>query len=527
MNWKKAGLTMCCAFLSLITGRAQAPDYDLVIAGGTVFDGTGAAGMRADLGIKDGVITEIGKIDLSRHKQVILADGLYVAPGFIDIHTHGDRGILNEQLKNAQNYLTQGVTTLVTGNCGGGTYEVARYFTRMQEQGAGTNIIHLVGHGTVREAVMKQADRAPTAEEMQKMKGLVEKAMQEGAAGMSTGLFYAPGSYAKVGEVIELAKIVRTYGGIYTSHIRDEGNYTTGLRASIAEAIEVGDKAGILVEISHIKALGKPVWGQAPEICRMIEAAQARGVRVFADQYPYNASSTSLAAATLARWVEADGKTRERLRNPDLLPRIKKEMVENIERRGGPESLVISSFRAKPEWEGKNLLEIGRLLGKTPVDAAIEILLMGGPGVTSFNMSEADIEYFMKKPYVATCSDGDIVAFGQGLPHPRNYGSFTRKIQEYVQKKKIITMQQAIHAATGLPAEILGLGDRGLIRKGYAADVVVFNPGKLADKATYEKPHQHSEGIACVLVNGKLAVADGKLTGTLAGKPIKTAHPKQ
>ncbi len=529
MDLKKAGMILCCAFLSLISGRAQAPDYELIITGGTVFDGTGAGGVRADVGIKDGVITFVGKIDpiQAKGKQLILASGLYVAPGFIDIHTHGDRGILNEQLKNAQNYLTQGVTTLVTGNCGGGTYDVARYFARMQQQGAGTNIMHLVGHGTVRETVMKEADRAPTAEEMQKMRDLVEKAMQEGAAGMSTGLFYAPGSYAQVAEVIDLARIVRKYGGIYTSHIRDESNYTTGLKASIAEAIEVGEKAGILVEISHIKALGKPVWGQAPEICNMIEAAQARGVRVFADQYPYNASSTSLAAATLDRWVEADGKTRERLANPELLPRIRKEMADNIERRGGPESLMISSFRAKPEWEGKNLLEISRTLGKTPVDAAIEILLMGSPGVTSFNMSEADIEYFMKKPYVATCSDGDIVAFDQGLPHPRNYGSFTRKIRQYVLEKKVITMEQAVHAATGLPAEILGLKDRGLIRKGYAADVVVFNPGTLTDKATYEKPHQRSEGIACVLVNGKVAVEAGKLTGALAGKPLKLPRPRQ
>jgi N-acyl-D-aspartate/D-glutamate deacylase len=524
MNWKKAVLYACFSLLAFMAGRAQAPEYDLVIIGGTVFDGTGAAGASIDLGLKDGVIASVGRILPSQGKRAINAKGLYVAPGFIDIHTHGDRGILNEQLKGAQNYITQGVTTLVTGNCGDGTYEVAQYFDRIRQQGAGLNIIHLVGHATARESVMRQADRAPTPEELQKMKGLVEKAMREGAAGMSTGLFYAPGSYAKIDEIVELAKAVRQYGGIYASHIRDESNYTTGLKASIAEAIQVGEQAGIPVEISHIKALGKAVWGQAPEVCRMIEAAQARGVRVYADQYPYGASSTSLAAATLARWVQADGRTRERLQDPELLPKIKNEMAENIERRGGPDTLRISSFRAKPEWEGKSLLEISRTLGKTPVDAAVEILLVGDPSVTSFNMSEADIEFFMKKPYVSTCSDGEIVAFGRGVPHPRNYGTFTRRIAQYVIEKKTITMEHAIRAATGLPAEVLGLRDRGLIRKGYAADIVVFNPVTIADRATYEKPHQYSAGISYVLVNGKLAVDEGRVTGALAGRPLPLAR---
>jgi len=517
---KRCALLAVAVILCILGLNAQSPQYDLVLTGGTIYDGTGAAGVIGDIAIRDGAIVAVGKVGPSAGKRVIDAKGLLVAPGFIDIHTHGDSGIVNEQLKSAQNYIMQGVTTLVTGNCGGGTYDVAQYFERMRKQGAGTNVLHLVGHNTVREAVLKQADRAPSVQELDRMKVLVEKAMKEGAVGMSTGLFYAPGSYARIEEVVELARVARQYGGIYTTHIRDESDYTTGLKASIAEAIEVGEKAGIPVEISHIKALGKPVWGLAPEVCRMIEAAQARGVNVHADQYPFSASSTSLAAATLARWVQADGKTQERLRDPALLPKIKKEMAGNIARRGGPETLLIASFRAKPEWTGKNLLEISRLLGNDPVDAAIEILLLGSASVISFNMSEADIEFFMRKPYVATASDGDVVGFGNGLPHPRSYATFTRKIRHYVLDRKVITMQAAIRAASGLPAEILGLKDRGLIKQGYAADLVVFDPAAIADKATYENPHQYADGIAFVIVNGKLAVDQGKLTTILAGRPL-------
>lgn len=514
---KRLGLLAVFCFLVC---SAQAPQYDFVITGGTVFDGSGSPGYKADVGIQGDVIAAIGQITASQGRRAINAQGLYVTPGFIDMHTHGDRGIVREESKSAQNYVMQGVTTLVTGNCGDGTYNVSDYFARLQKQGAGVNIVHLVGHGTVRSAVMKNADRAPTAAELAQMKNLVDKAMQEGAWGLSSGLFYAPGSFAKVAELVELARMTRSYGGFYASHIRDESNYTTGLKASIAEAIEVGEKAGVPVEISHIKALGKPVWGQAAEVSRVIEAAQARGVKVRADQYPYDASSTSMTAATLPRWVEADGKTKDRLTDPKLLPGIRKEVADNIERRGGADTLLLCSFRAKPEWAGKTLAEVSRILGKTPADAAIEVALMGGASVISFNMSEEDIVYFMKEPYVMTGSDGEVLAFGQGLPHPRSYGTFVRKIRLYVIEKKIISIEQAIHAATGLPAETLGLKNRGLVKQGYAADVVVFDPARISDKATYTEPHQYAAGIRCVMVNGTLEVADGKFTGTLAGKPL-------
>ncbi len=521
MNPRMLRILFVLAAAAIFTGGCAQEKYDIVIGGGTVIDGTGSAGYAADIGIREGRIAAIGKFRASQAGRWIDAAGKIVAPGFIDIHTHGDRGILHEEGRKAQNYVMQGVTTIVTGNCGNGTFKVAEYFALLEEQGSGINIAHLVGHGTVRGEVMRSADRAPTNEEMQQMRSLVDAAMKEGAAGLSSGLFYAPGSFAETGEVVELAKVVREHNGIYTSHIRDESNYTTGLKASIAEAIEVGEKAGVPVQISHIKGLGKPVWGMAEEVCGIIEAAQARGVKVYADQYPYNASGTGLVSATIPRWVQAEGKTSERLKDPKLLPRIRKETAENIERRGGPETLVISSFRRNPEWEGKNLLEISEIMGKNPVDTAIEMVLMGGAGVVSFNMSEEDIDYFMRKPWVMTGSDGDVVLRGQGMPHPRSYGAFPRKIRTYAIEKKIISVEQAIRSATGLPADMLGFKDRGLIREGYAADVVVFHPESIRDAATYTQPHQYSEGIECVLINGVFAVDAGSFTGALAGKPLR------
>jgi N-acyl-D-aspartate/D-glutamate deacylase len=521
MNWNKTAVAVFLLLLGgLLIGCGQ-ERYDVLITGGTIIDGSGQAGFEGDVAIRDGRIAAVGEIPSARADKMVDARGKYVVPGFIDLHTHGDRGILDEEGRKAQNYITQGVTTIVTGNCGGGTFDVAQFYATMEEQGIGTNIVHLVGHGTVRSAVMQDAARAPTDEEMEKMKALVDQAMQGGAAGMSTGLFYTPGSFAETDEVVELCKVVGQHGGIYASHIRDESNYTTGLQASITEAIEIGEKAGVPVQISHIKGLGKPVWGQAGAVAEIIEAAQARGVKVLADQYPYNASSTSLGAATLPLWVQADGKVRERLADPSLTQRIKKEIAANIERRGGAETLVISSFRQKPEYEGKSLLEISQILDKSTVDTAIELVLAGGPGVVSFNMSDADVEFFMKKPYVMTGSDGGIVQFGRGVPHPRNYGAFTKKIRTYVLDKKVLTMEQAIHAATGLAAEMLEFSDRGLLKEGYVADIVVFDPENIRDKATFSEPHQYSEGIDFVLVNGAFAVDGGQFTGTLAGKPLR------
>jgi N-acyl-D-amino-acid deacylase len=345
--------------------------------------------------------------------------------------------------------------------------------------------------------------------------------MEEGAAGFSTGLFYAPGSYAKTEEIIELAHVAKNFDGIYATHIRDESNYTIGLIEAIKEAIAVGEVTGIPVQISHIKALGKPVWGLADEVCEIIENARIRGVQVSADQYPYAASNTGLSSAVIPRWVQAGRQMSSRLTDPELLPKIKREIAENVDRRGGPESLVVVSYPMNRKFDGKNLVEISRQLKMDVVDTAIHLVLNGSPSIISFNMQESDLEYFMKKPYVMTGSDGNVQIPGAGFPHPRSYGTFPRKIREYVIDKKWISMEQAIRAATSLPAEVLGLDDRGMLKEGLAADIVVFDPDKISDKATYDNPHEYSMGIQYLLIDGEKVIDDGSYNGRLAGKPLR------
>ncbi|MCJ7579438.1 MAG: amidohydrolase family protein [Candidatus Aminicenantes bacterium] len=496
-------------------------NYEVIVLGGTIFDGSGSPGYQADIGISEGRIQKIGKLKRTQGIQVIEAEGKYVVPGFIDIHTHCDSGIGDPRRKDALSYLSQGVTTLVGGNCGGGTYNVSDYFLKLEEQGIGPNIVHLVGHGTVREAVLEYADKAPNKEEMEKMKALVEKAMSEGALGLSSGLFYAPGSYARTEELIELCKVVKKYNGIYATHLRDESNYGIGLLSAVEEAIEIGEKSGVPVQISHIKALGKPVWGLSQEVSRVIEEARSRGVAVTADQYPYNASSTSLTAALVPLWVQAGGRLRELLSGSSQLKGIKEEIAENINRRGGAETLVIASSRNYSGWEGKSLQDISVGLGKNTVDTAIEMVLNGGASIVSFNMTDEDIEYFMAKSWVMTGSDGSLFLFGSSQPHPRSYGTFSRKIRSYVLDKKILSMEQAVRAATGLPAEVLGFSDRGMLKRGFVADIVVFDPNSIQDNATYSDPHQYSSGIFAVLISGKSVIEEGEYNGTLAGKPLR------
>jgi N-acyl-D-aspartate/D-glutamate deacylase len=517
-NWLFVSLLMlfcvCCS-----------TSYDVVIRGGTVYDGMGEKPYVADIGIVNGTIKKMGKIKASA-PMTIDAAGLIAAPGFIDMHTHCESGLLSKNGKSAKNYLMQGVTTVVTGNCGGGTYKVQEFFQKLEEQGIGPNIIHLIGHGTIRDNILGQDDREPAEEELEEMKKLLVQGLEEGAAGLSSGLFYAPGSYAKTEEIIELAKVAKEYGGIYTTHIRDESNYTIGLKEAICEAILIGEKTGITVEISHLKALGKSVWGMAEEVGEIIQEARAKGINVYADQYPYLASSTGLSAAVIPRWVQAGGQMRERLTNPELLPRIKKETADNIDRRGGPESLVIVSYPKNREFDGKNLLAISKMLETSVVEAAILLVLEDNPSIISFNMQESDLEYFMKQPYVMTGSDGNVQIPGSGFPHPRSNGTFPRKIRKYVIDKKWITMEQAIRAATSLPAEVLGLDDRGMLKEGLAADIVVFDPDEISDKATYNKPHQYSVGVQYLLIDGKLVIEEGTYNGRLVGKPIRMNEKK-
>jgi len=515
---KQIIFSILCLTINIFFGCSH--DYDIIITNGTIYDGSGKSPIKADIGIQNGKIKTIGKIKKS-NKNAIDATNLIVSPGFIDVHTHCDRSILNEELSNAKNYLTQGVTTVVSGNCGGGTYQVAEFFKKLDSLGIGLNVIHLIGHGTVRRAVMGLDAQEPTVEELEQMKQLVAQGMEKGAAGISSGLFYSPGSFAKIDEIIELAKVVKQTDGIYASHVRDESNYNIGVKESIKEALIVGEKAGVTVEISHIKALGEPVWGQAPQICEIIENAQKMGVTVYADQYPYTASSTGLSSAVIPRWIQAGGKLRKRLADSKLLSKIRNEVAANIKRRGGPESIVLVSYSKNKEFAGKNLLEISQILNKSIVETAIELVLNGSPSIISYNMTNQDVEYFMKKSYIITGSDGSVQIPNERFSHPRSYGTFTRKIRKYVIEENVISMEQAIRAATSLPAEMLGLKNRGKLAEGFIADIVIFDPEKITDKATFSDPHQYSEGIQLLVINGKIVIEDGNYNGKLAGKALR------
>lgn len=363
---------------------------------------------------------------------------------------------------------------------------------------------------------MGMSDAAPTGDQLAQMKELIGRAMDEGAFGMSTGLYYAPGSYAGTEEIIELAKVVAAKGGIYDTHMRDENSYSIGLLGSIRETLRIGREASIPVHISHIKALGQEVWGQSSAAIRLINRARAEGIEVTADQYPYTASGTSLVAALVPRWAEAGGRDqlRARLADEQTRARLLAEMERNLERRGGPAALLITSGR-DPNLRGKTLAAIAQERNEKPVEAALEIIQKSGDvGVASFNMNERDIENFMKQPWVVTGSDGS-------TGHPRKYGTFPRKLREYVFRRRVISLPFAIRASSALTAEIFRLPQRGRIAPGYFADLIVFDPQAVADRATYEQPELLATGMRYVVVNGQLAVEDGRYTGALAGRALR------
>lgn len=496
------------------TGRAQGK-LDVLIKGGSVYDGTGGAPRIADVGIRGDRIVFVGAAPAGAAAlRTIDAKGLVVAPGFVDPHTHIDEDLANPIRRRLPGFLLQGVTTLVTGNDGGGPPGVAAARARLT-QGVGANIAFLVGHGAVRGAVLGMAARAPSAAELDRMRALVAKAMGEGAFGLSTGLYYPPGSYSVTEEVIELARTAHAAGGYYDSHIRDESSYTIGLLGAIDEAIRIGRESGIPIHISHIKALGVDVWGKSDEVVARILAARAAGLRVTADQYPYTASGTSMEAALVPRWAEAGGRDslKHRFARPEVRARIAAEMTENLRRRGGAESLLITGGK----WNGKRLAEVAKVTGMSPIDAAITIVVAGDASVASFNMNEADIDRFMAQSFVVTGSDGS-------AGHPRKYGTFPKKIRRYALDRGVISLTRAIEASSGQTAGIVGLVDRGVLAAGKFADVVVFDSTTIADRSTYEAPAALAVGVRFVVVNGRLAVDQGRPTGVMAGRALARGH---
>jgi N-acyl-D-amino-acid deacylase len=490
-------------------------DLDLLIRNGSVFDGSGSPAIGVDIGIAGDRIVLVGNGGGRKAKREIDARGLVVAPGFIDPHTHTFEDLSEPSRSRNDNYLMQGVTTVVTGNDGQGPINIGAMLHKFEKQGIGTNAALLVGQGVVRREVMGMSDAASTSEQLERMRNMVDRAMQEGAFGMSTGLYYAPGNFAKTEEVIALAKAAAANGGIYDSHMRDESSYSIGLIGSVQETIRIAREARIPVHISHIKALGKDVWGQSAEVIRIVRAARADGVKVTADQYPYVASGSSITASLVPRWAEAGGAAAllKRIDDPAVRPRLMSEMAANLERRGGPESLLITSA-SDQKLIGKTLGKIARELKQSPIEAALGIIQAGGAGVASFNMREDDIRNFMQEEWVMTGSDGS-------PGHPRKYGTFPRKLRKYVFDERVITLAFAIRSSTSLTAETLGLKERGLLKTGYLADVVVFDPATIADRATYVSPQVLSTGVRYVVVNGKLAVDDGRVMEILAGKALR------
>ncbi len=501
--------------------RNTAPSWDILIKNAEILDGTGSGSYISNIAIEGDTIAYIGELKEKEFEalRVIDASGMLVTPGFIDPHTHSLIDLQDSVRNSNLNYLFQGVTTVLIGNDGNSVNLIGQEFDRLERNGIGTNVAMLVGHRNIRRTVMGMANRPPTEEEMDNMKTLVRRGMQEGALGFSTGLFYAPSSFANTEEVIELAKITSEYGGYYDSHIRDESSYNIGLLAAIEEAIEIGRKAKIHVHVSHIKCLGVDVWGKSGEVIAIIEDARENGVSITADQYPYRASGVHLDRALLPKWVyEDDFEYQNKFSDPALLPEIMRGMEENLRRRGGPSSLLILSARDE-ELNGLTLAQVSEEWEMTPLKAALEIMKNGSAGVASFNMQDADIQNYMKRPWVMTGSDGT-------GGHPRKYGSYPKKIQEYVLEKKVLDLEEMIRKSTLLPAETFGIIKRGKIQTGYFADLIIFNPEEFIPKSDFEHPTELSEGMNYVIVNGKIAIKNGKYTGVLAGKPIRKNQKK-
>ena len=518
-------LLVFSALLLLGVQSPQTPKYDFIIKGARIIDGSGNPWYAADIAIKDGRITAIGRFDSDLAKNFKDVHELIVAPGFIDVHTHVERSIREQ--RTADNYLFDGVTSIVTGNCGGSVTDLNAFFTELRDSSISLNLATLIGHNSVRREVMGLAQREPTAEEQAKMEALVEKAMVDGAVGFSTGLIYIPGTYSKTPEVVGLAKAASRRNGIYASHIRNEGNdEQMDIFGAIAEAINIGREANMPVEISHFKVSSKKLWGQSVKTIGLIEQARAEGLDVTVDQYPYTASSTNLGVLAPS-WALADSDSamKARFADPATRKKIFSEMKNSLARAGRDNYSY--AFVARCRWdstlEGKTLSQINKELGRksTLEDEMVTVLEMiekGGASMIYHTMGEEDVNRIMQYPFSMVASDGGVIKFGDGMPHPRNYGTNARVLGHFVREKKVIRLEEAIRKMTSLPAQRFGFTDRGLIRPGMWADLVVFDETTVTDRSTFEKPHAYSTGIHYVFVNGQLVINHERHTGARPGQ---------
>lgn len=505
------------------TGWSQ-PLYDIIIRHGKIIDGTGNSWYIADLAVKDGKIVSIARVINGTATKVIDAGGLIVAPGFIDVHTH----LEGDEASNprATNFILDGVTTCITGNCGSSETNIGKYLHYIDSFKLSINVATLVGHNDVRKAVMGRANRDASADEMKRMEDLVDNAMKDGAVGLSTGLIYIPGTYTKTPEIVALAKIAARYNGVYASHMRDEGDSVT---QAIDEALTIGREANIPVEISHFKLSGQQNWGRSKITVPMIEAARKEGIDVTIDQYPYTASSTSI-STLIPDEILADGQDsiKARLQRPEVRDYVVKTILEKLKKRKLKHLsyAVVAFYEPDTAYNGKSIEQINLMRGKKhkPKEEAltvIDIMMNGGASAVFHGMGDEDIKRIMQYPFNMFASDATIRVMGKGMPHPRGYGTNARVLSKYVREEKVLSLEEAIRRMTSLPAQKFQLKDRGILKEGMAADIVVFDETKVQDLSTFADPHHYSTGFMYVLVNGQLTVENGVHTGIRGGQALK------
>ena len=531
-------MKLCCRLLLLVwllaaptavfhpgqsSSQSVSPSYDLVITNARVIDGSGNPWFRADIAVNDGRIVRIGRIGAIQGRQAIDAKGQILAPGFIDVHTHVESIY---SLPAAENFIRMGVTSLVTGNCGSSTTDVGEFLGRIQAKPIAVNLATLIAHGSVRRRVVGLDDRAPTAEEQKQMEALVEKGMQEGAVGLSTGLIYTPGTFAKTDEIIGLARVAARYGGLYATHMRNEGEKVAD---AIRESIKIGEQAGLPVEISHFKISSKKLWGQSPMTLGLVRDARARGLTVTVDQYAYTASSTSL-ESRLPSWLRAGGleEAKKRLADNATREKVVSDMKDSLKRSGFKDFdyAVVASYDPDKSFNGKSIAEITKLVKKksdvsSQIDQMIEMYLAGGAGMVYHGMSEDDVKRIMQEPFTMIASDSGVRQNDESVPHPRGYGNNVRVLGHYVRELKLLSLEDAVRKMTSLPAQTFGFRDRGLIREGFAADIVIFDENTIVDRATYDQPHQFPVGISFVIVNGEVVLKDNALTAARPGTALR------
>ncbi|MDW3647699.1 MAG: D-aminoacylase [Bacteroidia bacterium] len=507
---------------SLFSCQSQ-QEYDIVILNGMVYVGDGEKGSITDIGIVGDEIIELGDLKSARSKKIIDANGMVVSPGFIDLHAHLDPIL---ELSECESHIRQGVTTALGGPDGRSPWPFGAYLDTLKEIGIGLNVGYLTGHNQLRKNVMQLENRDPTNEELEEMKRQVEVAMEEGAFGISTGLKYLPGTFSKVEEVIALSRVAAEKGGFYTSHLREEG---LGLLEGVQEAIVISEQAEIPVVLTHHKVVGKPMWGSSEQTLFLVDSARKVGLDIMIDQYPYTASHTGI-SILIPNWAQAGGRKEfaKRIESPVLRDSIKKQILFNIiNDRGGADLKRIQFSRVswKPELEGKTMYDWCIMEGIEPslengADMVIKAQLNGGTGTIYHAMDEADVVRIMQYPYTMVASDGRLSEPGRGHPHPRAYGTFSRILDKYVREDKVLSLEEAIRKMTSLPAFRMGLSDRGLLKKGYKADISIFDPAKVKEMATFSEPHQYSSGIPWVIINGEVAVDNEKFMGIKAGQVL-------